>query len=121
MAATLTDDDIADLAAYYSAQVPTGLEADPSYWKAGQKLYRGGDPARNIPACIACHGPTGKGNPPAGYPSLRAQHAAYTQKQLQAYVAGTRPGDQAQIMKTIAQRLTAEDIRNLASYIQGIR
>lgn len=121
MAINLSDEDIKDLAAYYAAQTPTGLEADPSYWQAGQKLYRGGDPARGIPGCIACHGPAGKGNPPAGYPTLRAQHAVYTQKQLQAYAAGTRPGDQAAIMTTISKRLTAEDIRNLASYIQGLR
>ena len=121
MATPLTDEDIADLAAYYAAQIPTGLEADPSYWEDGRKLYRGGDVVRNVPACIACHGPVGRGNGPAAYPALRAQHAVYTQKQLQAYAAGTRTGDQAHIMRTIAERLSPEDIRNLASYIQGIR
>src|SRR5687767_6317337 len=82
MAATLTDQDIADLAAYYSQQTPTGLEADPSYWKAGEKLYRSGDHSKNLPACISCHGPAGRGNDPAKYPALRAQQAVYTQKQL---------------------------------------
>jgi cytochrome c553 len=63
---TLTDQDIADLAAYYAQQTPTGLEADPSYWKAGEKLYRGGDGPRGIPACLACHGPVGAATrPPA--------------------------------------------------------
>lgn len=130
MAQPLSDDDIADLAAYFASQTPTGLEADPSYWKAGEALYRTGDPERGIPACIACHGPIGRGNPAAGYPALRAQHAVYTAKTLNEYAQGIRyqgakegadPGPNAQMMQTVAQRLTAEDIRNLASYLQGLR
>jgi len=128
--ATLKDEDIDDLAVYYAAQTPTGLEADPSYWQAGSQLYRRGDKARNIPACMACHGPAGNGNPAAGYPVLRAQHAVYTVKQLNDYASGARyqgakdaahASRNGQIMATVAKRLTPEDIRNLASYIQGIR
>ena len=110
-----------DVAAYFATQKAAGLEADPSYWEAGQKLYRGGDSARNLPACIACHGPVGRGNPPAGYPMLRGQHSVYTQKQLNDYAAGARPGPNAEIMRTIASRMTAEEIRNVSSYIQGMR
>jgi cytochrome c553 len=131
MVKTLTAQDIADLAAFYATQTPTGNEADPSYWKAGEKLYRGGDAARGIPACSACHGPLGRGNPAAGYPALQAQHAVYTVKQLDGYAADTRytkdpngkaqSGPNAEMMKVIAARLTAEDRRNLASYLQGIR
>ena len=130
MAAGLSDDDINDLSAYYATQTPTGLEADPSYWKAGDQLYRTGDRTRNIPACIACHGPMGAGNPAAGYPALRAQHAVYTVKQLSAYKDGSRyqqtqdktaKSRNGQIMVTIAQRLTPEDMRDLASYVQGLR
>lgn len=121
MATGLSDEDIADLAAYFSKQTPTGLEADPSYWRAGEKLYRGGDAARSIPACMACHGPVGRGNEPAAYPALRAQHAQYTQKQLTDYASGARTGRNSEIMRTIASRLTQEDIRNVASYVQGIR
>jgi cytochrome c553 len=131
MAANLSDQDMDDLAAYFSLQTPTGLEADPSYWQAGEKLYRGGDRTRNIPACMACHGPVGRGNPAAGYPALRAQHAVYTVKQLTDYAADARysrndkgdsnGGPNDQIMHTIASTLTPEDMRNLASYIQGMR
>jgi cytochrome c553 len=131
MVKDLTDQDIADLAAYFASQTPTGNEADPSYWKAGEKLYRSGDMARGIPACTACHGPLGRGNPAAGYPALQAQYAVYTVKQLDGYATETRymkdaagqtqSGPNAPIMKVIASRLTAEDRRNLASYIQGIR
>jgi cytochrome c553 len=131
MVKDLTEQDIADVAAFYSTQTPAGHEADPSYWKAGQKLYRSGDAARGIPACTSCHGPLGRGVPAAGYPALQAQYAVYTVKQLDGYVNGTRytkdaagklqSGPNAPIMATIAARLTAEDRRNLASYIQGLR
>lgn len=130
MASMLTDEDIADIGAYYASQTPEGLEADPSYWQAGEALYRAGDRRRNIPACKACHGPVGRGNPAAGYPALRAQHSVYTIKQLNDYASEARYTDadgqrqssrNGHMMVTIAKRLTEEDIRNLASYIQGMR
>ena len=131
MAAMLSDQDIEDVAAYYSTQAPTGLEADPSYWEAGQKLYQRGDRARGIPACAACHGPVGGGNPAAGYPALHGQESMYLIKQLGAYSSDARytknakgasaGGDNDTIMHTIAARLNDTDIRNLASYIQGMR
>ena len=130
--APMSEQDFADVAAFFAAQTPQGLEADPSYWKAGETLYKSGDPSRNIPACTACHGPSGQGNPAAGYPALRAQHAVYTVKQLQNYLTGNRYRDASDpsivnqarnsaMMTTIAARLSPEDIRNLASYLQGLR
>jgi cytochrome c553 len=129
LAGTLSDQDISDLAVYYQAQTVTGLEADPSFWKAGSDLYRRGDKARNIPACIACHGPVGRGNLAAGYPSLRAQESVYVVKQLNDYASGARYAGtnvatvdpNSAMMLTIAKRLTPEDIRNVASYVQGMR
>jgi cytochrome c553 len=127
----LSEEDIADIAAYFATQTPTGNEADPSYWQAGQDLYRGGDEARGIPPCMACHGPVGRGTPAAGYPALQAQYAVYTMKQLDDYANETRyakdaegkpqAGVNASIMATIAARMTAEDRRNVASYVQGLR
>jgi cytochrome c553 len=131
MVQTLTNQDIADLSAFFAQQTPTGGEADPSYWKAGEKLFRGGDARRAIPACLACHGPVGRGNPAAGYPALQAQHSVYTVKQLNDYATEVRymkdadgkslATANAHMMNTIASRLTPEDRRNLASYIQGMR
>jgi cytochrome c553 len=121
LVAGLSDEDMQDIAAYYASQTESGLEADPSYWKAGEKLYRGGVRERNVPACIACHGPIGRGNAPAKYPALRAQHAKYTLKQLRDYKSRERKTGPANIMQTIAGRLTEEEMRNLASYIQGLR
>ncbi len=128
----LTTQDFADLAAYFATQTPAGLEADPSYWKAGEALYQAGDLSRGIPACTSCHGPAGQGNPASGYPALRAQHSVYTVKQLQDYLTQNRyrdPADPAVVhqarnsamMTAIAARLTPEDIRNVASYLQGLR
>jgi cytochrome c553 len=121
MAATLSANDMADLGAYFDSLVNTGLEADPSYWQAGEKLYRGGDASRGIPACMACHGPTGRGNEPAKFPALRGQQSAYVVKQLNDYASGARTTGPNGIMQTIAKRLSNDDIRNLASYMQGIR
>jgi cytochrome c553 len=119
--ANLKDDDMADLGAYFDSLTNTGLEADPSYWQAGEKLYRGGDAARGIPACMACHGPTGRGNEPAKSPALRGQQSVYLAKQLNDYASGARATGPNGIMQTIAKRLSPDDIRNLASYLQGIR
>jgi cytochrome c553 len=80
MATALSDQDIADIAVYYEAQTALGLEADPSFWQAGETLYVRGDPAREVPACAACHGPAGRGNLAAGYPALRAQQSVYVVK-----------------------------------------
>lgn len=121
MAVGLTEDDMKDLGAHFSQQTPTGLEADPSNWKAGEKLYRGGDKNRGIPACIACHGPQGWGNGPAKYPALRAQHAVYAYSQLKAFADGSRTTVGNDIMHVIADRLTDEEMRALASYTQGLR
>ena len=121
MAVALTEGDMQDLGAHFAQQTPTGLEADPSNWKAGEKLYRGGDKERGIPACIACHGPQGRGNGPAKYPALRAQHAVYAYSQLKAFANGARTTAGNDIMQVIAARLTDEEMRALASYTQGLR
>jgi cytochrome c553 len=120
-AMSLSPSDMADLGAYFDSLTNTGLEADPSYWQAGEKLYRGGDPTRAIPACMACHGPTGRGNEPAKFPALRGQQSVYVIKQLNDYASGARPTGPNGIMQTIAKRLSPDDIRNLASYVQGLR
>ncbi len=120
-AMNLSPDDMADLGAYFDSQVNTGLEADPSFWQAGEKLYRAGDKTRGIPACMACHGPTGYGNEPGKFPALRGQHSVYVIKQLNDYASGARTTGPNGIMPTIAKRLSPDDMRNVASYLQGLR
>src|SRR5215469_4512616 len=129
LAGTLKDQDISDIAVYYEAQTPSGLEADPSYWQAGEALYLRGDEAKEVPACVACHGPVGRGNLTGGYPALRAQQSVYVVKQLNDYASGARytgpdvlkVNPNAAMMLTIARRLNPEQIRDVASYVQGMR
>lgn len=117
----LTEQDMADLGAYFARQAPQGLEADPSLHATGERLYRGGDVERGLPACIACHGPQGKGNGPAQYPAVRAQHSIYTYLQLKAYASGERKPAANSIMQAVAAKLDDGEMRALASYLQGLR
>jgi cytochrome c553 len=120
MASTLSTEDMQDVAAYFDSMVNTGLEADPVHREAGEKLYRGGDKARGIPACMACHGFSGAGNEPAKFPSLHGQHSPYVTEQLNSFMAGTRPAGPGGIMASIAKRLSPDDIRDLSAYVQGL-
>lgn len=121
-AMNLSDEDMRDLAVYYESLAPAAQAvADPSSIDRAEALYRGGNADLGIAACIACHGPTGRGNPGAAYPAVSGQHAAYTAKQLRDYASGARSSDgPTQIMRTISSRLSQEDIRALASYLQGL-
>jgi cytochrome c553 len=129
MAMALSPQDMADLGAYFEQQTPTGLEADADLWQAGEKLYRGGDPKRNIPSCMGCHGPNGRGNGPARWPQIRSQQPTYVMNQLKNYAAGARytsangqqPPANAEIMTAIAKRLSDDDIKVLAAYLKGLR
>lgn len=121
MATPLSDADIEDLAAYYSAQTANGLEADASKVSQGQRLYRGGDPVTGVAACAACHGPSGHGNPAAQYPSIRGQHSTYVAAQLKAYRSGTRQTDQNQMMRDVSHTMSDEQIAAVAAYVQGLR
>jgi cytochrome c553 len=122
MAAPLSEDDMADLAAYYSKQTPSAqLEAEAAKVSQGQRLYRGGDASKGVAACTACHGPTGDGNPTALYPAIGGQHAAYVAKQLRAYREGARQTDPNQMMRNVAHSMSDEQIDAVAAYVQGLR
>jgi cytochrome c553 len=117
----LSDADIADLAAYFSAQTPKRRTANPQLAELGKRIYQGGIKETSVSACIACHGPTGAGIEPAAYPALAGQHAPYTAKQLNDYKSGARTSDgDAQIMRNITARLTQQEIEAVAAYIQGL-
>ncbi len=120
-AMALTEQDMADLAAYFEAQAPVQRAADPALVRHGERLYRGGSKDSQASACIACHGPTGRGNPASDFPRVSGQHATYIAAQLRAYASGERPSGHNRMMNDIATRLSEEDIVALASYIQGLR
>ena len=116
----LTEEDFEDIAAYYNAQKIQQKEYDYELAKKGESLYRGGNSSTGVAACIACHGPTGRGNPGAGYPSLAGQHAEYTQDALKAYVTLERKTGLNDMMQSLAPRLTAEEIEAVSEYIQAL-
>ena len=117
---TLNDQDLADVAAYYAGMpAPLGA-AEARHQAVAEPIYRAGIPAIGVPACNACHAPTGKGMPEAGYPALSGQDAAYTEMQLKAFRTGERMNDDAEVMRTITARLTDAEIAALASYVSGL-
>jgi cytochrome c553 len=117
MAAGLSEQDMLDLAAFYEAQEPARLEADPELVELGRQIYLGGDLERGITACIACHGPRGQGNPLARYPVIAGQHAVYSIGALRAYAAEERIN---QMMQDVAVRMSDEDMQAVSSYLQGL-
>lgn len=120
MAAPLSDADIENLAAYFSKQTMTVGTADKALVAAGEKVFRGGDSATGVSACMACHGPTGAGNPAAKFPRLAGQHAAYIVAQLEAFKAGERANDAGQMMRNIAAKMSTDQMKAVASYIEGL-
>jgi cytochrome c553 len=120
MAIGLSDTDMENLAAYYSAQTMSQGGADEALVELGQKLYRGGNPASGVTGCIGCHGPTGAGNPAAKFPHLAGQHAKYIENQLLAFRSGERANDAGKMMRNIADKMTDKEIQAVASYIQGL-
>jgi len=119
----ISEQDMADLAVYFEG-LPAAAQSvkNAATVDRGEALYRGGNAEAGVPACLGCHGPSGRGNPAARYPALRGQHADYTAKQLNDYANDTRQTDgKTRMMRDIAGRLSREDIEALSSYVQGLR
>lgn len=120
MVASLSEEDMSDLAAYFSNQKIKHGTANPELIESGEKIYRAGDAENGVPACMACHGPAGKGNPGALYPALAGQHANYTVIQLKAFKAEERNNDANKVMRAIAGPMTDAQIEAVSEYIQGL-
>ena len=130
----LSAQDARDVGAYFAtrksgsgvaddAVIASGPNAGKKFFEVGQQLFRGGDPARGMTACMACHGPGGAGNPGPAYPHLAGQQAEYHQRRLEEYRAGIttqRDPHLFNVMAANASQLTDEEIRSLASYLQGL-
>ncbi|NTY92187.1 c-type cytochrome [Pseudomonas putida] len=116
-----SDQDLADIAAYFSSQKGSVGAADPKLVERGRSLFNGGDLEKGMPACTGCHSPNGAGIALAGFPHLSGQHSQYVTKQLTDFREGNRTNDgDAMTMRTIAGKLSNHDIEALASYIQGL-
>lgn len=128
--AGVSEQDMADLAAYFASQsIETG-QASPDWVEQGEKVYRGGDLDNQIPACSGCHGPAGQGVEAAGYPKLAGQHGDYVEAQLRAFRAAgrqdlgdnliKRENDPAATMQRVSARMSDAQIRAVASFISGL-
>ena len=120
MVLNLSEEDMEDIAAWYSSQQVTLQGADPEIVELGESLYRAGNKELAVPACSACHSPTGRGNAPAGFPSLGGQHAEYTLEQLKNFRSGVRQNDGNSMMRSVVERLTDRELEALASYVSGL-
>lgn len=130
----LTPQDMRDIGAFFATQkAQAGLSDDTvvaegqyeglKFFEIGQQLFRGGDVERNIPACQACHGPSGAGNPGPPYPRVGGQKADYTAARLKHFRDGVStekdPAD-FYIMAKVAKKLTDEEILSLATYLESL-
>lgn len=121
MLTAFSDQDLADIAAYFSSQKGSVGAADPKLVERGKALFNGGDLSKGLPACTGCHSPNGAGIAAAGFPHLGGQHASYIAKQLTAFREGERTNDgDATTMRSIAAKLSNKDIEAVSSYIQGL-
>lgn len=117
----LSEQDLADIAAYYASQKMSVGAADPKLVARGEALFRGGKLEEGMPACTGCHSPDGAGLDAAGFPQLGGQHAGYLAKQLTDFREGNRTNDgDSRIMRAIAAKLSNKDIEAVSSFIQGL-
>lgn len=132
LAMTLTDNDMVDIANYYADQKVAGEHEEvldtpeekaehEALIKLGGDLYRNGDLKREVSACIACHGPHGEGNLPAGFPALKAQHANYLIKALTDFQTGKRANHHENMMHMITAKMTDAEIKAVATRIATMK
>jgi len=134
MAGSLSPQDMRDVGAYFATQhalpgvaddtlIADGPNKGMKFYQVGENIFRAGKPASGVPACLACHGPTGRGNPGPAYPSLAGQHAAYTVAKLTFFRDGGVWGkdkDANSVMSGVVHGLSDQEIQSLASYIEGL-
>lgn len=120
MAAKLSEEDIRNLAVYFTNQQISKGVTPKKYLELGEKIYRRGNKETGVPACMACHGPAGNGNPAAAWPRLAGQHSEYIENQLKAYRSGKRANDPNAMMRGVAEKMSDEEIAAVANYVSGL-
>jgi len=116
----LSDQDLEDIAAYFSSKKIQGGKVAKDQLELGQQIYRAGLASKAVPACTACHAANGQGMSAAGFPGLSGQHAAYSEKQLKDFRVGARSNDPQAMMRDIAAKLSDVEIKAVSSYLQGL-
>ncbi len=120
MVALLNDEDMKNIAAYFESQQPRAVAFDPDMIEMGENIYRGGITETSVAACMSCHSPSGKGNGPAGWPSLKGQHPEYLVLQMQNFKQGLRTNDSGEMMRNVVVRMSDREMKSVAAYIAGI-
>lgn len=120
MAAILSDADVENVAVFYESQKLNPVPFDGALIEKGENIYRGGITETAVAACMSCHAPSGRGNGPAGWPSLRGQHPQYLVGQLRQFRDGTRANDNVSMMRSVAARMSDREMESVAAYIAGI-
>lgn len=121
MAANLSEQDMADLGAYYASQKTAPGAVTEDLLAAGEQIYRGGNKETGVPACMACHGPNGNGVPAANWPKLSAQYSNYIETQLHAFAKGERDNDSNGMMRDIASKMSEDEIKAVSAYVFGLK
>jgi len=120
MVATLSEQDMADLGAFFASKKTTPGAVSEELLAAGQQVYRAGNKESGLPACMACHGPTGAGVPAAKWPALSGQYSKYIEAQLNAFADGSRDNDPNSMMRDIARKMTKDEIKAVSAYVSGL-
>lgn len=121
MVANLSEQDMADLGAYYASQKTAPGAVSEELVAAGEQIYRGGNKETGVPACMACHGPNGSGVPAANWPKLSAQYSSYVETQLHAFAKGDRANDSNSMMRDIASKMSEAEIKAVSAYVFGLK
>ena len=122
MAAALSDQDAADIGAYYQSQkLASAATFEEDKLMIGREIYKGGNIQSGVPACQGCHGASGGGNAPAGYPQLAGQYTTYTLKQLKAFKDGTRSNDKNEVMRQVLAKMTDAEVEAVTHYIASLK
>jgi len=116
----MSESDLAAIAGHYAGKPAATGVADAALVELGEKIYRAGNPESGVAACTACHGPAGEGVGSAAFPALAGQHAQYTESTLQKFYKGERNNDPNAMMRTIASKMKENEMKAVASYIQGL-
>ncbi len=121
MVALIDDDDMKNIAAYYESQQTKAVTFDADLIEAGESIYRGGIAETSVAACMGCHSPSGKGNGPAGWPSLKGLYPEYLLTQMQNFKQGSRANDSGKMMRNVVVRMSEMEMKSVAAYIAGIK
>ncbi len=118
-ASMLTEDQVRDVAAYFSSQKlqPAAANNKDTY-ELGRNIFRAGIPSKGVAACAGCHGPTG-GGVPGQYPRIAGQWVEYTEAQITAFRQGVRKNNAT--MADVASRLSDAEIKAVSDYVAGLR